>query len=153
MHSAFKNEEVKLVVQQWLTKLVANFKAGTDYGTTYSMAQPDAAAKNMMFTSVDSQQTCCEYAMNMFRGRAILPWNEPKIVSFQDEHKGIPCHRMLVQPSRGGSLCYKHFFSNSRTSCLWLLRRLCRRTRSIVCTGLYSSSNFQFGVVLGQMHH
>ncbi len=31
-------------------------KAGTDYGT-YSAAQPDAAAKNMMFASVDSQQT------------------------------------------------------------------------------------------------
>ncbi len=39
-------------------------KAGTDYGT-YSAAQPDAAAKNMMFASVDSQQTCCEQAMNM----------------------------------------------------------------------------------------
>ncbi len=39
-------------------------KAGTDYGTC-SAAQPDAAAKNMMFTSVDSQQTCCEHAMNI----------------------------------------------------------------------------------------
>ncbi len=65
-------------------------KAGTDYGT-YSAAQPDAAVKNMMFASVDSQQTCCEHAMNMFRGRAVLPRNEPKIVGFQDEHKGIPC--------------------------------------------------------------
>ncbi len=34
----------------------SNVKAGTDYGT-YSGAQPDAAAKNMMFASVDSQQT------------------------------------------------------------------------------------------------
>ncbi len=31
-----------------------NLKAVTDYGT-YSAAQPDAAAKNMMFASVDSQ--------------------------------------------------------------------------------------------------
>ncbi len=66
-------------------------KAGTDY-ETYSAAQPDVAAKNMMFANVDSQQTCCEHAMSMFRGRAVLPQNEPKIVSFQDEHKGIPCH-------------------------------------------------------------
>ncbi len=42
-------------------------KVGTDY-ETYSTAQPDVAAKNMMFASVDSQQTCCEHAMNMFRG-------------------------------------------------------------------------------------
>ncbi len=56
----------------------------------------------MMFANVDSQQTCCEYAMNMFRGRAVLPQNEPKIVGFQDKHKGIPCRRMLVQPSCGG---------------------------------------------------
>ncbi len=40
-------------------------KAGTDYGT-YSAAQPDVAAKNMRFASVNSQQTCCEHAMNMF---------------------------------------------------------------------------------------
>ncbi len=72
--------------------------------------QPDAAAKNMMFASVDSQQTCCEYAMNMFRGRAVWPRNEPKIVGFQDEHKGIPCPRMLVRPRRGGSLCQLAFF-------------------------------------------
>ncbi len=65
-------------------------KAGTDYGT-YSAAQPDAAAKNMMFASLDSQQTCCEHAMKMFRGRAVLPRNKPKIAGFQDEHKGIPC--------------------------------------------------------------
>ncbi len=96
-----------------------SIKAGTDYGT-YSAAQPDAAAKNMMFTSVDSQQTFCEHAMNMFRGRAVLLWNEPKIVGFQDKHKGIPCCRMLVRPSCGGSLCHKHFFSNFRTSCSWL---------------------------------
>ncbi len=68
-------------------------KAGTDYGT-YSAAQPDAAAKNMMFAGMYSQQTCCKHAMNMFRGRAVLPQNEPKIVGFQNEHKGIPCHRM-----------------------------------------------------------
>ncbi len=37
-------------------------KAGTDYGT-YSAAQPDAVAKNMMFISVDSQQTCYEYVL------------------------------------------------------------------------------------------
>ncbi len=37
-----------------------DIKAGTDYGA-YSAAQPDAAAKNMMFASVDSQQTCYEY--------------------------------------------------------------------------------------------
>ncbi len=86
----------------------ACYKAGTDYGT-YSAAQPDAAAKNMMFASVDSQQTC-EHAMNMFRGRAVLLQNEPKIFGFQDEHKGIPCRRMLVRPSHGGSLCHKHFF-------------------------------------------
>ncbi len=49
-------------------------KAGTDYGT-YSAAQPDSAAKNMMFASVDSQQTCCEHATNMFQGRAVLPRN------------------------------------------------------------------------------
>ncbi len=84
-----------------------------DYGT-YSVAQPDAAAKNMMFTSVYSQQTCCEHAMNMFQGRAVLPRNEPKIVGFQDEHIGIPCPRMLVRPSRGGSLCHKHLFANFR---------------------------------------
>ncbi len=110
-------------------------KAGTDYGT-YSAAQPDVAAKNMMFASVDSQQTCCKHAMNMFRGRAVLPRKEPKIVGFQDEHKGIPCPRILVWPSRIGSLCHKHFFANSRTSCSWLPWRLCRRTRFIVCTGL-----------------
>ncbi len=115
----------------------ASVKAGTDYGT-YSAAQPNAAAKNMMLASVDSQQTCCEHAMNMFRGRAVLPRNESKIVGFQDKHKGIPCRRMLVRPSRGGSLCHKHFFSNSPTSCSWLQRWLCRRTRSIVCTGLYT---------------
>ncbi len=38
----------------------ASIKAGTDYGT-YSAAQPDAAAKNMVFTSVDSQRICYEY--------------------------------------------------------------------------------------------
>ncbi len=112
-----------------------NVKAGTDYGT-YFVAQPDAAAKNMMFASVDSQQTRCKHTMNMFQGRVVLPRNEPKIVSFQDEHKGIPCHRMLVQLSHSGSLCHKHFFSNSQTSCSWLPRWLCRRTRSIVCTSL-----------------
>ncbi len=106
-------------------------KAGTDYGTC-SAAQLDTAAKNMMFASVDSQQTCREHAMNMFRSRAVLPQNEPKIVGFQDEHKGIPCPRMLVRPSHGGSLCHKHFFANFRTSCSWL----CRRTRFLVCTGL-----------------
>ncbi len=37
-----------------------HLKTGTDYGT-YSAAQPDTAAKNMMFASVDSQQTCYEY--------------------------------------------------------------------------------------------
>ncbi len=95
----------------------------------------------MMFASVDSQQTCCEHAMNMFGGRAVLPRNETKIVGFQDEHKGIPCRRMLVRPSRGGSFCHKHFFSNSRTSCSWLLRRLCRRTRSIVCTVLNNTTS------------
>ncbi len=76
--------------------------------------------------------------MNMFRGRVLLLWNEPKIVGFQDEHKGIPCRRMLVWPSPSGSLCHKHFFSNSRTSCSWLPRQLYRRTRSIVCTSLYT---------------
>ncbi len=116
-------------------KQLQNIKAGIDYGT-YSTAQPNAAAKNMMFTSVDNQQTCCEHAMNMFLGRAVLPWNKPKIVGFQDEHKDIPCRRMLTRPSRGGSLCCEHFFSNSRTSGSWLSRRLCRRTRSTVCTGL-----------------
>ncbi len=35
-------------------KLFNILKAGTDYGT-YSAAQPDAAAKNMLFASVDSQ--------------------------------------------------------------------------------------------------
>ncbi len=109
--------------------------AGTDYGT-YSAAQSDTAAKNMMFASVDSQQTCCEHVMNMFRGRTVLLRNELKIVGFQDEHIGVPCCRMLVRPSRSGSLCHKHFFSNFRTSCSWLPWRLCRRTRSIVCTGL-----------------
>ncbi len=88
--------------------ILERVKAGTDYGT-YSTAQPDAASKNMMFASVDSQQTCSEHAMNMFRGRAVLPRNEPKIVGFQDEHEGIPCPRMLVQPSRSGSLCHKNF--------------------------------------------
>ncbi len=73
----------------------------------------------------------------MFRGRAVLPRNEPKIVGFQDEHKGIPCPRMLIRPSHGGSLCHKHFFANFWTSCSWLPWRLCRRTRFIVCTGLY----------------
>ncbi len=82
--------------------------------------------------------------MSMLRGTAVLPWNEPKIVGFQDEHKGIPCRRMLVRPSRGGSLCHKHFFTNFQTSCLWLLRRLCRRTRLIVCTGLKGSTNILF---------
>ncbi len=99
-------------------------------------AQSDAAAKNMTFASVDSQPTCCQHAMNMFRGRAVLPWNEPKIVGFQDEHKGISCPRMLVRPSRSGSLCHKHFCANFRTSCSWLPRQPCRRTRFIVCTGL-----------------
>ncbi len=61
----------------WRGGSSARFKAGTDYGT-YSAAQLDTAAKNMMFPSVDSQQTCGEYAMNMFRGRAVLPQNEPK---------------------------------------------------------------------------
>ncbi len=124
----------------------AVIKAGTDYGT-YSAAQPDAAAKNMMFASVDSQQICCEHAMNMFRSRAVLPRNEPKIVGFQDEPKGIPCCRMLVRPSRGGSLCHKHFFSNSRTSCSWLLRRLCRRTRLIVCTSLNVLCFFEINIL------
>ncbi len=41
---------------------VTFFKAGTHYGT-HSAAQPDAAAKNMMFASVDSQQTCYEYVL------------------------------------------------------------------------------------------
>ncbi len=118
-----------------MEQAVASIKAGTDYGT-YSAAQPDAAAKNMMFASVDSQQTCCDHAMNMFRGKAVLPRNKPKIVGFQDKHKGIPCRRMLVWPSHGSSLCHKHFFSNFRTSCLWLLQRLCHRTCLIVCTGL-----------------
>ncbi len=77
--------------------------------------------------------------MNMFRGRVVLSWNEPKIVGFQDEHKGISCCRILVRPSCGGSLCHKHFFSNSQTSCSWLSQQLCRRTRLIVCTGLYPS--------------
>ncbi len=113
-------------------------KAGTDYGT-YSAAQPDAAAKNMMFACVDSQQICCKHAMNMFRGRAVLPRNEPKIVGFQDKRKGIPCRRMLVRPSCGGSLCHKHFFANFRTSCSWLPWRLCRRICLIVCTGLMTS--------------
>ncbi len=103
-------------------------KAGTDYGT-YSTAQPEAAAKNMMFASVDSQQTCCEHAMNMFRDRAVLPRNDPKIVRIQDQHKDIPCrrmlvqpipcHRMLVRPSWDGSLCHKHFFSNSQVGSRW----------------------------------
>ncbi len=91
------------------------------------------------FASVDSQQTCCEHAMNMFQGRAVLLRNAPKIVGFQDEHKGIPCSRMLVRPRRGGSLCHKHFFANFRKSCSWLPRRLCRRTRFIACTGFYIS--------------
>ncbi len=112
-------------------------KAGTDYGTYYA-AQPDVAAKNMMFASVDSQQTCCEHAMNMLRGRAVLQRNEPKIVSFQDEHKGIPCPRMLVSPSCSGS-----FFANFRTSYLWLPWWLCCRTRFIVCTGLQIASHTQ----------
>ncbi len=65
-------------------------KAGTDYGT-YSAAQLHTAGKNMIFASVDSQQTCCEHAMNMFWGRAVLPQKERKIVSFLREHKDIPC--------------------------------------------------------------
>ncbi len=117
-----------------IRKRIIFFKAGTDYGT-YSVAQSDVVANNMMFASVDSQQTCCEHAMNMFRGRAVLPWNEPKF-RFSGRTQSIPCRRMLVQLSRGGSLSHKHFFSNSRTSCLWLPRRLCRRTRSIVCISL-----------------
>ncbi len=84
--------------------------------------------------------TVSKHAMNMFRGRAVLTQNEPKIIGFQDEHKGIPCHRILVRPSRGGSLCHKHFFSNFRTSCLWLPQRLCHRTRLIVCTSLNASN-------------
>ncbi len=120
-----------------------SYKAGTDYGT-YFAAQPDAAAKNMMFASVDSQQTCCEHAMNIFRGRAVLLRNKPKIVGFQDEHKGIPCRRMLVWPSCGGRLCHKHFFSNFWTSCSWLPQRLRCRTRLIVCTGLYTNINLFF---------
>ncbi len=56
-----------------------------------SAAQPHAAAKNMMFASVDNQQICYEHAMNMFRGRAVLPRNEPKIAGFLGEHKDIPC--------------------------------------------------------------
>ncbi len=67
-----------------------------------------------------------------------MPRNEPKIVGFQDEHKGIPGRRMLVRPRQGGSLCHKQFFTNFRTSCSWLPRSLCRRTRLIVCTGLYN---------------
>ncbi len=35
-------------------------EVGTDCGT-YSAALPDTAAKNMMFASMDSQQTCYEY--------------------------------------------------------------------------------------------
>ncbi len=91
-------------------------KAGTDYGT-YSAAQPDAAVKNMMFASVDSQQTCCEHAMNMFRGRAVLPQNEPKIVGFQDKHKGIPCRRVLVQPSRGGRSIFSQTLEHHVRDC------------------------------------
>ncbi len=72
-----------------ITLAQCNGKAGTDYGT-YSVAQPDTAAKNMMFARVDSQQTCCEHAMNVFRGRAVLLRDKPKMVGFQDEHKGIP---------------------------------------------------------------
>ncbi len=68
----------------------AALKASTGYGTC-SAAQPHAAAKNMMFAGVDNQKTCYEHAMNMFRGRAVLPRNEPKIVGFLGEHKDIPC--------------------------------------------------------------
>ncbi len=35
--------------------------------------------------------------MYMFRGRAVLLRNEPKIVGFQDEHKGI--HSLLQNAS------------------------------------------------------
>ncbi len=41
-------------------KSAAGLQAGTDYGT-YSEAQPDDAAKNIMFASMNSQQTCYEY--------------------------------------------------------------------------------------------
>ncbi len=82
--------------------------------------------------SANMLRTCYEYVPR----QSCIAAERTKIVGFQDEHKGIPCRTMLVWPSRGGSLCHKHFFSNSRTSCLWLPRRLCCRTRSIVCTGL-----------------
>ncbi len=63
-----------------------------------------------------------------------------KLSVFRTNTKGIPCYRILVRPSCSGSLCHKHFFANFRTSCSWLPRRLCRRTRFIVCTGLKASS-------------
>ncbi len=47
-------EETSVRSREW------HLEDDTDYGT-YSAAQPDAAAKNIMFASVDSQQTCYEY--------------------------------------------------------------------------------------------
>ncbi len=80
-------------------------KASTDYGIC-SAAQPHAAAKNMMFAGVDNQQTCYEHVINMFRGKAALLWNEPKIVGFLGKPKDIPCRSVnrvcqytFVQPS------------------------------------------------------
>ncbi len=48
----------------------------------------------MMFASVDNQQTCYEHTMNIFRGRAVLPRDEPKIVGFLGKHKDIPCRNV-----------------------------------------------------------
>ncbi len=50
----------KIVVFTPVGYRYSSLKVGTDY-ETYSTAQPDTAAKNMMFASVDSQRTCCEY--------------------------------------------------------------------------------------------
>ncbi len=45
--------------------------------------------------------TVSEHAMNMFRGRALLPRNEPKIVGFQDEHRhSLPQNASSAQPRR-----------------------------------------------------
>ncbi len=110
---------------------LVTIKAGTDYGT-YSAAQPEAAAKNMMFDSVDSQQTCYEYVPR----QSCITAERTKNCRFSGQTQRHSLPQNAGRPSHGSSLCHKHFFSNSRTSRSWLPRRLCRKTSSIVCTSL-----------------
>ncbi len=70
-------------------------KAGTDYKTC-SVAQPDAEAKNMMFASVDSQQTCYEYVPR----QSCIAAERPKNCQFsgRTQSHSLPQNASSAQP-------------------------------------------------------